>query len=223
MYIKDGKVGSNHSDQSQVCQLHCFQLHCLVTRKPNAPHMRGTPPQTDAGSPRHHRQQSGPRGATSPARGKLRTRIVWSPREVRRFRIDRLRLHGRYGRCGSGRDHQSLLACRIEPGHRHAHTRRFQRNVGGQPRRPDSMRGRCSSTRHSAKASETSTTSSLSSSANPPLLPSGCSADKPNAQRHRPRESALSRRQCNKHRASHLIRGSPAPFKEQIPRQETTP
>ena len=79
MYIKDGKVGSNHSDQSQVCQLHCF-----VTTKPNAPHMRGTPPQTDAGSPRHHRQQSGPRGATSPARGKLRTRIVWSPREVRR-------------------------------------------------------------------------------------------------------------------------------------------
>ena len=218
MYIKDGKVGSNHSDQSQVCQLHCF-----VTTKPNAPHMRGTPPQTDAGSPRHHRQQSGPRGATSPARGKLRTRIVWSPREVRRFRIDRLRLHGRYGRCGSGRDHQSLLACRIEPGHRHAHTRRFQRNVGGQPRRPDSMRGRCSSTRHSAKASETSTTSSLSSSANPPLLPSGCSADMPNAQRHRPRESALSRRQCNKHRASHLKRGSPAPFKEQIPRQETTP
>ena len=38
MYIKDGKVGSNHSDQSQVCQLHCF-----VTTKPNAPHMRGTP------------------------------------------------------------------------------------------------------------------------------------------------------------------------------------
>ena len=112
MFIKDGKVGSNHSDQSQVCQLHCF-----VTTKPNAPHMRGTPPQTDAGSPRHHRQQSGPRGATSPARGKLRTRIVWSPREVRRFRIDRLRLHGRYGRCGSERDHQSLLACRIEPGH----------------------------------------------------------------------------------------------------------
>eukprot|EP00731_Ephydatia_muelleri_P001036 Em0001g1036a len=32
-----------------------------------------------------------------------------------------------------------------------------------------------------------------------PPLPSGSSADKSNAQRHRPRESALSRRQCNKH------------------------
>ena len=86
--------------------------------------MRGTPPQTDAGSPRHHRQQSGPRGATPPAQGKLRTRTVWSPREVRRFRIDRLRPHGRYGRCGSGREHQSLLARCFEPSHRHAHTRR---------------------------------------------------------------------------------------------------
>ena len=62
-------------------------MYDVVTTKPNAPHTRGTPPQTDAGSPRHHRQQSGPCGATSPAQGKLRTRIVWSPREVRRFRM----------------------------------------------------------------------------------------------------------------------------------------
>ena len=133
-------------------------VYDVVTTKPNAPHMRGTPPQTDAGSPRHHRQQSGPRGATPPAQSKLRTWTVWSPREVKRFRIDRLRPHGRYGRCGSGRDHQSLLARCFEPSHRHAHTRRFQRNFGGQPRRPGSMRGgtgRGSSTQHSAKASET--------------------------------------------------------------------
>ena len=219
MYIKDGKVGSNHSDQSQVCQLHCF-----VTTKPNAPHMRGTPPQTDAGSPRHHRQQSGPRGATSPARGKLRTRIVWSPREVRRFRIDRLRLHGRYGRCGSGRDHQrySLAASNLAIGTPtpDGSSETSEDSLGDQtacedvapprgtrrkhqrPQRPAVSRARRTLHCSPAGAARISRMHSVTA----------------HGKAHSP-----ARRQCNKHRASHLKRGSPAPFKEQIPRQETTP
>ena len=48
----------------------------LSHQRPNVPHMRGTPPQTNGSSPRQHQQQSCPRRTAPATRGELCARLI---------------------------------------------------------------------------------------------------------------------------------------------------